>query len=411
VAGIELDRLTKVYADGTRAVQELSLEIEDGEFVVFVGPSGCGKTSALRMVAGLEDITSGVVRVGGEVVNDLPPKARDMAMIFQNYALYPHMNVYDNMGFGLKMRGVDRAEIRRRVEDAARILGLSDVLKKRPRHLSGGQRQRVAMGRAIVREPQAFLMDEPLSNLDAKLRVQMRAEIARIQRTLKVTTIYVTHDQSEAMTLGDRVCVMRSGLLQQVDLPQVLYDRPANLFVAGFIGSPAMNLVEAGLAESGGDLVATFGPHELSVPDAVASQRPELRRYLGKKVGLGIRPEDLADARGGEAPPGRHIEVTLDIKEDMGHEIFLHFAVEAPSVKADELKEIMGGEALEAAEEQTGHHGSPFIARVERGTAAREGEQARIVVDTSRLHFFDLETGAGIYAEAASPIPREFATP
>jgi multiple sugar transport system ATP-binding protein len=410
VAGIELDRLTKVYGDGTRAVHELTLEIEDGEFVVFVGPSGCGKTSALRMVAGLEEITSGVVRVGGEVVNDLPPKARDMAMIFQNYALYPHMNVYDNMGFGLKMRGIDRAEIRRRVEDAARILGLSEVLKKRPRHLSGGQRQRVAMGRAIVREPQAFLMDEPLSNLDAKLRVQMRAEIARIQRSLKVTTIYVTHDQSEAMTLGDRVCVIRAGLLQQVDRPQVLYDRPANLFVAGFIGSPAMNLVEAELAERSGDLVAAFGPHELSVPDGVAAQRPELRAYVGRRVALGIRPEDLADARG-EVPAGRKIEVTVDIKEDMGHEIFLHFAVEAPSVKADELREIMGGEALEAAEEQTRHHGSPFIARVERGTTVREGEKAQLVVDTSRMHFFDLETGAGIYAGAAGPISKELALP
>src|SRR5438874_10450255 len=241
VAAIELDRLTKVYGDGTRAVHELSLEIEDGEFVVFVGPSGCGKTSALRMVAGLEDITAGTVRVGGEVVNDLPPKARDMAMIFQNYALYPHMNVFDNMGFGLKMRGIDRSEIRRRVDDAARILGLSEVLKKRPRHLSGGQRQRVAMGRAIVREPQAFLMDEPLSNLDAKLRVQMRAEIARIQRSLEVTTIYVTHDQSEAMTMGDRVAVMSGGHLQQVDSPEHIYEHPSNQFVAGFIGSPAMN--------------------------------------------------------------------------------------------------------------------------------------------------------------------------
>ena len=411
MAGIELDRLTKVYGDGTRAVHELSLEIEDGEFVVFVGPSGCGKTSALRMVAGLEDITSGTVRVGGEVVNDLPPKARDMAMIFQNYALYPHMNVFDNMGFGLKMRGIDRNEIRRRVDDAARILGLSEVLKKRPRHLSGGQRQRVAMGRAIVREPQAFLMDEPLSNLDAKLRVQMRAEIARIQRSLEVTTIYVTHDQSEAMTLGDRVCVLRAGLLQQVDRPQVLYDRPANLFVAGFIGSPAMNLVEAELVERNGGFVAVFGPHQLSVPHGVTAERPELRRYLGKSVALGIRPEDLADARGREAAAGRELEVTVDIKEDMGHEIFLHFAIEAPSVKADELREIIGGEALEAAEEQTGHHGSPFIARVERGTAAREGEKTRLVVDTSRLHFFDLETGAGIYAAAASPVSRELALP
>src|SRR5438034_499946 len=274
VAAIELDRLTKIYADGTRAVHELDLEIADGEFVVFVGPSGCGKTSALRMIAGLEDITGGVVRVGGNVVNELPPKARDMAMIFQNYALYPHMNVYDNMGFGLKMRGVDRAEIKRRVDEAARILGLSEVLSKRPRHLSGGQRQRVAMGRAIVREPAAFLMDEPLSNLDAKMRVQVRAEIARIQRDLKVTTVYVTHDQSEAMTLGDRVCVMRGGLLQQVDRPQVLYDSPVNLFVAGFIGSPAMNLVEAQIAEQNGGLVARFGPHEIGLPHEVVGTRP-----------------------------------------------------------------------------------------------------------------------------------------
>src|SRR5437868_5679140 len=267
VAGIELDRLTKVYGDGTRAVHELSLEIEDGEFVVFVGPSGCGKTSALRMIAGLEEISAGTVRVAGEVVNDLPPKARDMAMIFQNYALYPHMNVYDNMGFGLKMRGIDRAEIRRRVESAAGILGLSEVLEKRPRHLSGGQRQRVAMGRAIVREPLAFLMDEPLSNLDAKLRVQVRAEIARIQRDLKVTTIYVTHDQSEAMTLGDRVAVLRGGILQQVDRPQVLYERPANLFVAGFIGSPAMNMVEAELVRDDGGIAVTFGPHRLPLEE------------------------------------------------------------------------------------------------------------------------------------------------
>src|SRR4051794_9710868 len=244
------------------------------------------------MVAGLEDITDGEVRVGGEVVNHLPPKERDIAMVFQNYALYPHMNVYDNMGFGLKMRGIDRGEIRRRVERAAKILRLSQGLSKRPRHLSGGQRQRVAMGRAIVREPQAFLMDEPLSNLDAKLRVQMRAEIARIQRDLEVTTIYVTHDQSEAMTLGDRVCVMRGGYLQQVDRPQVLYDTPANLFVAGFIGSPAMNLVEAELSERDGALWASFGPHRLLVPRQVAAARPALSGYAGRRVALGIRPED-----------------------------------------------------------------------------------------------------------------------
>jgi multiple sugar transport system ATP-binding protein len=406
VAAIELERLTKVYADGTRAVHELDLDVADGEFVVFVGPSGCGKTSALRMIAGLEDITSGTLRVGGEVVNGLPPKARDMAMIFQNYALYPHMNVYDNMAFGLKMRGIDRGEIRRRVEEAARILGLSEVLQKRPRHLSGGQRQRVAMGRAIVREPQAFLMDEPLSNLDAKLRVQMRAEIARIQRDLAVTTIYVTHDQSEAMTLGDRVCVLRGGLLQQVDRPQVLYDRPANLFVAGFIGSPAMNLAVAQLAQDGDAMVLQFGPHRLPFDDTALASRPALKRYVGRRLALGIRPEDLEDATVVPASPAdRRITVRVDIKEDMGSEVFLHFAVDAPPVKTEELKEIVGDEALEAADEQTHHHGSPWIARVDRRTVAREGEQAELAVSTGNLHFFDLETGEGIYGDERAHAP------
>jgi multiple sugar transport system ATP-binding protein len=398
VATIELDRLTKVYADGTRAVHELDLDIADGEFVVFVGPSGCGKTSALRMIAGLEEISGGAVRVDGEVVNDLPPKARDMAMIFQNYALYPHMNVYDNMGFGLKMRGIDRDEIRRRVEGAARILGLSEVLKKRPRHLSGGQRQRVAMGRAIVREPQAFLMDEPLSNLDAKLRVQMRAEIARIQRDLGVTTIYVTHDQSEAMTLGDRVCVLRNGLLQQVDKPQMLYDSPANLFVAGFIGSPAMNLAEAQLVERDGGLAVTAGPHTLPVEDDVVWARPALRDYVGRTVVLGIRPEDLEDASlVPTSPSDRRLRVRVDIKEDMGAEVYLHFASEAPTVQTEELREIVGDEALEAAEEQTHHHGGAWTARVDRRTLAREGDEIELTASTARLHFFDIETGAGIY--------------
>jgi multiple sugar transport system ATP-binding protein len=396
VAEIELDQLTKVYSDGTRAVHDLDLGVEDGEFVVFVGPSGCGKTTALRMIAGLEEITSGTVRVGGKVVNELPPKARDMAMIFQNYALYPHMNAYDNMAFGLKMRGLDKSEIRRRVESAAEILGLADVLGKRPRHLSGGQRQRVAMGRAIVREPEAFLMDEPLSNLDAKMRVQMRAEIARIQRDLGVTTIYVTHDQSEAMTLGDRVCVMRAGVLQQVDRPQVLYDRPSNLFVAGFIGSPAMNLVEAELtARDGNGLVARFGPHDLGVPQEVSSTRPALRGYAGGRIGLGIRPEDIDDVPG---PDDARLRVTVDIREDMGSEVYLHFAVDAPPVQAKELREIVGDEAVAAADVQTHHHGSPFIARVNRATAAREGEQAMLTVNTRLLHFFDLESGETIAA-------------
>ena len=396
LATIELDRLTKVYADGTRAVRDLDLSVGDGEFVVFVGPSGCGKTSALRMIAGLESITDGTVRVEGDVVNDLPPKARDMAMVFQNYALYPHMNVYDNMAFGLKMRRLDKAEIRRRVEAAARILGLSEVLTKRPRHLSGGQRQRVAMGRAIVREPRAFLMDEPLSNLDAKLRVQMRAEIARIQRDLGVTTIYVTHDQSEAMTLGDRVCVMRGGVLQQADRPQVLYDRPANLFVASFIGSPGMNLVEAKLVERAGRVSAVFGPHDLTVPPQLVQARPGIRGYVGRDVALGIRPEDFDDP-GGELPEDRRLDVTVDIREDMGSEVYLHFAVDAPPVTAEELKEVVGDEALAAADEQTHHHGSPFVARVPRGSTVREREPAQLAVDVARLHLFDLETGAGIY--------------
>jgi multiple sugar transport system ATP-binding protein len=393
VAAIELEQLTKVYADGTRAVVEFDLEVEDGEFVVFVGPSGCGKTTALRMIAGLEEITAGTVRVAGRVVNDLPPKARDMAMIFQNYALYPHMNAYDNMAFGLKMRGIDGAERRRRVEAAAEILGLADVLKKRPRHLSGGQRQRVAMGRAIVREPVAFLMDEPLSNLDAKMRVHMRAEIARIQRDLKVTTIYVTHDQSEAMTLGDRVCVMRGGVLQQVATPHTLYEHPANLFVAGFIGSPTMNLVEAELVQHDGRIVARCGPHELGVPAEALASRPALRDYLGRRVALGIRPEDFEDGPGAE---DARVDVTIDIREDLGSEVFLHFALDAPGVKAEELRELVGAEAIEAADVQTHHHGSPFIAKVARGTAAREGEQATLTLNTRLLHFFSLETGAAI---------------
>src|SRR5437763_2556199 len=299
------------------------------------------------------------------------------------------------MGVGRRRRGIDRAGIARRGQDAARVLGLTEVLKKRPRHLSGGQRQRVAMGRAIVREPAAFVMDEPLSNLDAKMRVQVRAEIARIQRDLNVTTIYVTHDQSEAMTLGDRVCVMRGGVLQQVDSPQVLYDSPANLFVAGFIGSPAMNLVEAELAERNGGLVARFGPHELVVPKELVAERPALQRYAGKRVALGIRPEDIPGEPG---PDGSRLEVAVDIREDMGSEVFLHFAVDAPPIKAEELRELVGDEAVEAADALTHHHGSPFIAKVARGTGAREGERATLTVNTRLLHAFDLASGDAIAA-------------
>jgi multiple sugar transport system ATP-binding protein len=397
VAAIELEQLTKVYPDGTQAVSKLDLEISDGEFVVLVGPSGCGKTTALRMVAGLEDITGGTVKIGERVVNDLPPKERDIAMVFQNYALYPHMSSYDNMAFGLKMRKVRQGAIRERVRDAARLLGLDEVLGKKPRTLSGGQRQRVAMGRSIVREPQAFLMDEPLSNLDAKLRVQMRAEIARLQRDLGVTTIYVTHDQVEAMTMGDRVAVMSKGLLQQVDRPQVLYDRPVNLFVAEFIGSPAMNLVEAQLERANGEVRVAVGPHRLRVDEEVVKKRPALARFDGKKVVVGIRPEDLEDAALEEAADDRRLTANVDIREDMGSEVFLHFSVDATPVLSEVVKEAVGEEAAEATEALAQKKGTPFVARVDRETRAREGGRVDLAVATTRLHFFDPETGAGIY--------------
>jgi multiple sugar transport system ATP-binding protein len=398
VAEIELDQLTKVYPDGTRAVRELDLTIGDGEFAVLVGPSGCGKTTALRMVAGLEAITSGAVRIGGRVVNDLPPKNRDVAMVFQNYALYPHMSAYKNMAFSLKLRKLQKSEIDRRVKDAARILGLDEVLGKRPRTLSGGQRQRVAMGRAIVREPQAFLMDEPLSNLDAKLRVEMRAEIARIQRDLEVTTIYVTHDQTEALTLGDRVAVMRDGVLQHFDVPQKLYDEPVNLFVAEFIGSPAMNLVGADLVAANGRMEARFGENSLLVEDAVLTVRPALRQFEGKRVILGVRPEDLEDAAAADgAPADRRIAAVVDIREDMGSEVFVHFGVAAPPVRGKDVQAAVGADAVEATAQQSARQGSLFVARLDRGTRAREGERIELVVDPDRLHFFDTETGQGIY--------------
>jgi multiple sugar transport system ATP-binding protein len=377
MAEIALENLAKVYPDGTPALSDLTLDVQDGELVVFVGPSGCGKTTALRLVAGLEDITSGVVRIGRRVVNTLPPKDRDVAMVFQNYALYPHMSAYDNMAFGLKMRSLPKAEIRRRVADAARVLGLEQVLKKKPRTLSGGQRQRVAMGRAIVREPQAFLMDEPLSNLDAKLRVEMRAEIARIQRDLKATTIYVTHDQVEAMTLGDRVVVLRGGYLQQVGTPKELYERPVNLFVAEFIGSPALR--------------AVFGTNSLNL-DA----RPELTPYAGRRVILGIRPEDLDDASVTGRGDSGTIAAVVDIREDLGSEIFVHFGVEAPPVRGEDVEAALGEEALEATSDLVRRKGSLFTARVSRESHAREGDVLELALNASRLHFFDTESGTAI---------------
>jgi multiple sugar transport system ATP-binding protein len=405
MAEIALEQLTKVYSDGTRAVKELDLHISDGELVVLVGPSGCGKTTALRMVAGLEPITSGAVRIGGRVVNDLPPKNRDIAMVFQNYALYPHMSAYKNMAFGLKLRKLEKAEIDRRVKRAAQVLGLAEVLAKRPRTLSGGQRQRVAMGRAIVREPQAFLMDEPLSNLDAKLRVEMRAEIARIQRDLEVTTIYVTHDQTEALTLGDRVAVMRDGVLQQFDVPQRLYDEPVNLFVAEFIGSPAMNLVGADLVRTDGRLEAQFGDHRLTLEDEVLASRPALRRFEGKRVILGIRPEDFEYATGDGAD--RPISAAVDIREDMGSEVFIHFAVGGHPVRGADVKAAVGADAVDAREEQARRHGSLFVARLGRGTGLREGDRAELRVTPGRAHFFDRETGLGIYGASGKEPERE----
>jgi multiple sugar transport system ATP-binding protein len=403
VAEIALEKLTKVYPDGTRAVKSLDLEAGDGEFVVFVGPSGCGKTTALRMIAGLEPITEGTVRIGERVVNHLPPKNRDIAMVFQNYALYPHMSAYKNMAFGLKLRKLEKSEIDRRVREAARVLGLEDVLRKRPRTLSGGQRQRVAMGRAIVREPQAFLMDEPLSNLDAKLRVEMRAEIARIQRDLAVTTIYVTHDQVEAMTLGDRVAVMRDGVLQQFDVPQVLYDHPRNLFVAEFIGSPAMNLVGADIRRSNGRLYAEFGDHRLEIVEAVLGARPALAGFEDKPLILGIRPEDLEDASlAGSTLDGGPISAVVDIREDMGSEVFVHFGSGGRPVRGEDVAAAVGEEAIEATQEQAKEKGSLFVARLERHTRAQEGEKIELAVDTDRLHFFDPATGDGIYDESGA---------
>ncbi len=390
MAEIELEQLTKVYPDGTKAVKELDLTIADGEFTVLVGPSGCGKTTALRMVAGLEPVTSGEVRIGGRVVNNLPPKNRDVAMVFQNYALYPHMSAYKNMAFGLKLRKIDKGEIDRRVKRAAGVLGLGEVLGKRPRTLSGGQRQRVAMGRAIVREPQAFLMDEPLSNLDAKLRVEMRAEIARIQRDLAVTTIYVTHDQTEALTLGDRVAVMRDGVLQQYDVPQKLYDEPVNLFVAEFIGSPAMNLVGADLVRENGRLEARFGEHRLAVADELVQARPALRGFEGKRLVLGIRPEDFAYA---DREADGHISAPVDIREDMGSEVFVHFAVGGPPVHGEDIKAAVGADAVDVREER----GTVFVARLGRGASFREGDRAQLRVAPDRMHFFDPATGLGIY--------------
>jgi multiple sugar transport system ATP-binding protein len=396
VATITLDDVSKVYPDGTKAVDGVDLEIEDGSLIVLVGPSGCGKTTLLRMVAGLEQITSGSISIGARVVNDVPAKDRDIAMVFQNYALYPHMTVYDNMAFGLKLRRLDKAEIRRRAEAAARTLGLETLLDRRPSQLSGGQRQRVAMGRALVREPEAFLMDEPLSNLDAKLRVQMRAEILRIQRQFGATTIYVTHDQIEAMTMGDLVAVMRGGLLQQAASPQELYGNPANLFVAGFIGSPAMNLVEADFRRSDGAFEIAFGGQSLAVPADVLDRRPALGGYEGGRVIVGIRPESIEDAAlARSAPEDRRLRVVAELCEAVGPEVYVHFPLDAPVVRTEELREI-AEDAGDGDGPATDDGVARFVGRLDPSTTASEGQPIELAVDTSALHYFDRATGRAI---------------
>jgi multiple sugar transport system ATP-binding protein len=401
LAAVVFDDVSKIFPDGTKAVSEMDLEIRDSEFMVLVGPSGCGKTTALRMVAGLEEISEGTLKIGERVVNDVPPRDRDIAMVFQSYALYPHLTVYDNIAFGLRLRKMPKSEIDQRVKEAARVLDLEQFLDKKPRALSGGQRQRVAMGRAIVRQPQAFLMDEPLSNLDAKLRVQMRAEINQLQDRLGVTTIYVTHDQVEAMTMGDRVAVMRKGELQQVDTPQGLYDRPVNLFVGGFIGSPAMNMIEATLERVDGGLAASIGSQRIVLDEEAISARPGLKAYEGKHVVLGIRPEDIEDAAlENDAPSERRLKGEVALTEALGSEIVVHIRTDAqPAVTEDvrELAQDVGDRAVEQLEQLEEAKEATLVGRFGARSRVRPGDPVEVAVDTRALHFFDPDSGLGIY--------------
>jgi multiple sugar transport system ATP-binding protein len=405
MAQIVLDEVTKVYGGTTRAVDSLSLEIPDGDFMVFVGPSGCGKSTALRMIAGLEDITQGTITIGERIVNDLPPKDRDIAMVFQNYALYPHMTVEENLAFGLQLRKTPKAEQQRRVAEVAKMLGLEPYLKRKPAALSGGQRQRVAMGRAIVREPQAYLMDEPLSNLDAKLRVSMRANLAALHERLGVTTIYVTHDQIEAMTLGTRVAVLKDGQLQQVNTPQSLFDAPANLFVATFIGSPSMNLVQAKLVQEDGPALL-FADYKLPIPAEVLSRRRGLDNYIGKNVIVGVRPSDFEDAAFARDQNWPIIKAEVAIAEELGSEVNVIFSVSAPPVQHEvmlakfdkQAREADETEAMVAAEGQ-----SLWTARVNAKTQARPGRTIELAVDNHALHYFDPDTGQTIDSAQGAP--------
>jgi multiple sugar transport system ATP-binding protein len=378
-----------VYPNGFEALHGLDLRVDEGEFMVLVGPSGCGKTTAMRMVAGLEDITGGTLFFGEKVMNDVSPRDRDVAMVFQNYALYPHMTVAENIGFALKLKKMPKAEIARKVDETARILGLSEWLDRKPGQLSGGQRQRVAMGRAIIREPSVFLMDEPLSNLDAKLRVQMRAEVLRIQRRIGVATMYVTHDQTEAMTMGDRVAVMRDGSLQQVAPPQTLYDHPGNVFVAAFIGSPAMNLFEAALSDDASSV--QLGSQRLDVPDATGLTRPKLRSYAGQPVVVGVRPEHLSPAEGHH--DGSTIQSRVDLVEALGSELLVHFQIDAKRVKPEGVADDEAA-VLEAGELEVRGEG---VARVDPRVTVKVGDTLPLLVDTNRLQFFDSDSDEAIW--------------
>ena len=392
MADVVLENLNKEYDNGFRAVTDLNLEINEAEFLVMVGPSGCGKSTTLRMIAGLEDITSGTLKIGDRVVNDLPPKDRDIAMVFQNYALYPHMSVFDNIAFSLKLARRPKAEIKERVTDAARILELESQLDKRPAQLSGGQRQRVAMGRAIVRRPRVFLLDEPLSNLDAKLRVQMRAEITDLQREVGVTTFYVTHDQVEAMTMADRVAVISEGVLQQVDTPMTLFNEPDNIFVAAFIGSPSMNIMEGVLARNGQGLRMTLGSQSLAVPEEVLQRRPALEGYLGRKVAVGLRPKDFEDAAiTSDHPADQRLRATVLHTEALGFEIIAYFDLDAKPVISKEALELSDEEISAAESSSTRVH-----ARFNPTTTVRSSDTVEVAVTVGNAHFFDLETGLAI---------------
>jgi multiple sugar transport system ATP-binding protein len=392
MASVSFEGVSKLFGDGTRAVDRLDLDIADGEFMVFVGPSGCGKTTALRMVAGLEDISDGVIRIGERVVNDLSPKSRDIAMVFQSYALYPHLSVRGNISFPLRIAKVDKDEITRRVDAAARILDLEAYLQRKPRALSGGQRQRVAMGRAIVREPAVFLLDEPLSNLDAKLRVQMRADIKKIQADLGTTTIYVTHDQVEAMTMGDRVAVMRKGELQQVAPPQELYDRPANIFVAGFIGSPAMNLLEARIERASSGVAVVLGDTRFEV------DRPALGSYVGKNVVVGMRPENLEDAALATGGTGGLLRGRVELREALGAEVLVHFAIAARAAATEDTRELAEdvGDDRVVDQLRDERRSATLVGRFSPRTRANAGENVDVWVDLDALHFFDPDSGLAI---------------